>query len=88
MICDMDDILVHGQDKRSHATALLEVFRKLQESGLTLNSAKCEIAKSSLTLVGHVIDDSGVRPDPSKIKSIEKFPTPTQGGPERAKWDA
>ena len=77
VICHMDDILVHGPDMSTHDDRLQQVLSKLQESGLTLNSSKCEIQKTSLTFLGYHIDASGVRPDDKKVSAIQHFPTPT-----------
>lgn len=77
VVCHMDDILVHGKDLQTHDERLREVLRILQDSGLTLNAQKCEFRRSSLTFLGHIISQEGVRPDPTKVAAIQDFPTPT-----------
>ena len=73
----IDDTLVFGKDQTEHDERLEEVLRKLEEAGITLNAEKCEYSKASLTFLGHVVDASGIRPDPEKIKAIRDMEDPT-----------
>ena len=77
IICHMDDILVHGKDLHTHDERLRQVLGILQNSGLTLNARKCEFRRSSLTFLGHIITQEGVRPDSAKVTAIQDFPIPT-----------
>ena len=76
VIAHMDDILVHAKDQASHDQRLREAMKRLQEAGLTLNE-KCEFSKDSIRFLGHIIDSSGIRPDPAKLDAINRFPPPT-----------
>jgi hypothetical protein len=76
VICHMDDVLVHSPDDQSHTKILTKVLDKLQAAGLTLNE-KCEFYKHSISFLGHVIDSTGIRPDPHKLSGIQNFPPPT-----------
>ncbi|XP_076464141.1 uncharacterized protein LOC143296207 [Babylonia areolata] len=51
-------------------------MKQLQEAGLTLNE-KCEFSKDSICFLGHIIDSSGIHPDPAKLDAINRFPPPT-----------
>ena len=79
----MDDILIHGHTRQEHDDHLREVFRRLQEAGVTLNAEKCEFAQSSVKFLGHVIDASGIRPDPDKVIAIQKVRPPANVGDVR-----
>lgn len=76
VICHTDDILVHAPDKPTHDRTLREVLQRLKKAGLTLNE-KCEFSKDSVKFLGHIIDATGVRIDPSKVEAINRFPQPT-----------
>ena len=76
VIAHMDDILVHAKDQASHDQRLREAMKWLQEAGLMLNE-KCEFSKDSIRFLGHVIDSSGIHPDPAKLDAIKRFPPPT-----------
>ncbi|CAH8821755.1 unnamed protein product, partial [Trichobilharzia szidati] len=73
----LDDILVASPDEASHRTHLQMVFERLTAHGLTLNMSKCQIGVHSLTFLGHVINEQGIRPLPEKVQAIRDFPEPT-----------
>ena len=77
IVCQMDDILVHGSDLKQHDRRLREVLSKLQQAGVTLNETKCEFNKKSVKFLGHIIDETGIQADPDKTRAIVNFPTPT-----------
>ncbi|KAK3738629.1 hypothetical protein RRG08_006727 [Elysia crispata] len=76
VICHMDDILIHATTQKIHDERVRAVLQRLRESGLTLNE-KCEFSSSSMTFLGHVIDEKGIRADPSKVEGIVNFPEPS-----------
>ena len=70
VVCQMDDILVHGKDQAQHDTRLKAVLQRLQEAGLTLNSEKCQFSRSCVKFLGHLVDQDGIHPDPDKVAAI------------------
>lgn len=44
---------------------------------MTLNAEKCEFSKNCVTFLGHVVDASGIRPDPEKVRAIQDMEEPT-----------
>ena len=48
----------------------------LSSAGITLNSRKCEFCNTSLTFLGHVIDQRGITADPNKPAAIQQMETP------------
>ena len=79
----MDDIFIHGHTRQEHDDHLREVLGRLQETGVTLNAEKCEFAQSSVKFLGHLIDASGIRPDPDKVIAIQKVRPPANVGDVR-----
>ena len=71
-----DDILVYGKTQMEHDNSLRTVLKRLIESGLTLNKAKCELNKSELEFFGHVFSANGVCIDPKRIEAINKMEPP------------
>ena len=47
MLCQMDDVLIFGSDK---AQRLTTVLKRLQATGVTLNSEECEFVKIRVKL--------------------------------------
>ncbi|KAL8584885.1 hypothetical protein ACOMHN_037588 [Nucella lapillus] len=83
VVCHIDDILVFGKDKPEHDARLWKVLDRLLQAGLTLNSRKCEFAKTQLDYLGQVIDPNGVRKDPAKAKAIVEMRQPENVGDVR-----
>ena len=76
VLCLMDDVLVYGEDQREHDKRLKAVLQRIEAAGMTLNSDKCEVSKTQLKFLGHIIDQSGVRADPAKTEAIMQMSAP------------
>ena len=76
VVAYLDDILITGPTQEEHLAALEEVLKRLSKAGLRANLKKCEFMKSSVTYLGHVIDEQGLHPMPDKIRAIHQAPTP------------
>ncbi len=70
-----DDILVYGTDE-THDSNLLEVLKRLQDVGATLNPDKCQFFKRSVKFYGHVFSAQGISVDQSKTKAIKEAANP------------
>ena len=51
----LDDIIVFSGDPKEHLTRLRGVFTKLAEAGLKLKPGKCELSKTKITYLGHIV---------------------------------
>ena len=72
----MDDVLIHGETEEIHDKRLAEALKVIEAAGLKLNKEKCKFKQREVRFLGHIIDETGVRPDPQKVASIENFPEP------------
>ncbi|GFX37432.1 retrovirus-related Pol polyprotein from transposon 297 [Trichonephila clavipes] len=66
----MDDVIISSPSFAYHVERLREVFRLLQEAGLTLNKNKCKFSCDKLKHLGLVITKEGINTDESKVKAI------------------
>ena len=48
VVCQMDDILVSGANRREHNLRLMAVLDRLQAEGVTLNKEKCHSAQEEV----------------------------------------
>ena len=71
-----DDVVVHGTDFDEVLAKLDCVLTRLQDAGLTLNPEKCELFRSNVTFLGHVVSSEGVSTDPEKVSKILEWPQP------------
>lgn len=73
----LDDIVVATSSFVEHITLLRKVFERLREANLTINLKKSNFFRKELKYLGYVVDEQGLRTDPSKVKSIVDYPVPT-----------
>jgi hypothetical protein len=57
-----------GSSQKEHDERLEKVLSAIEKAGLTLNE-KCEFSKPSVKFLGQIIDSSGCRVDPDKVKA-------------------
>lgn len=72
-----DDILVYSPNWKQHLVHLEAVFSVLRRHQLFLKPSKCTFGATVVEYLGHFISEAGVSTDPSKIKAVEQWPTPT-----------
>ncbi|XP_039610078.1 uncharacterized protein K02A2.6-like [Polypterus senegalus] len=72
----MDDILVYGDTMEQHDKRLTNVLKRIESAGLKLNHEKCLLRQHQLHFLGHLIDESGVRPDPEKVRAVRELSPP------------
>ena len=77
VVCEMDDILVFGENQTQHDKRLMDVLQRLEKCGVTLNSEKCEFSVRSVKFVGHIIGEDGISADPLKVKAIIEMDKPS-----------
>lgn len=53
--CQMDDILVFGNDIVQHDIRLLEVMKRLESAGVTLNAGRYKFRMEEVNFLGHLI---------------------------------
>ena len=52
------------------------VFQKLHEVGLKLKLKKCELFKTKISYLGHIVSKDGIECDPKKIEAIQNWKRP------------
>ena len=58
---------------------LTKVFDRLTAAGLKLKPSKCHLLAKTVEYLGHIITETGVSTDPSKIEVVKNWPEPTKG---------
>jgi hypothetical protein len=59
-----------------HAQKLEAIFARLDQANFRIQPEKCVFATGTVDYLGHVCTQSGIRPDPNKIKAIRSYPVP------------
>ncbi len=73
----IDDVLVFGETQEEHDQRLKSALERIRKAGATLNIDKCEFSRSSVRFLGQIVDGSGIRADPEKVKAIRAMSEPT-----------
>jgi transposase InsO family protein len=72
----LDDVIVFSNSLEEHCDRLAEVFQRLRSAGLKLKPSKCELFRTKVNYLGHVVSSQGVSTDPDKVKAVQEWPTP------------
>ncbi len=72
----VDDILIASTNEEEHLQHLEEVFRRLDEHGLVVNSDKCSFGRAEVSFLGHMVHGQGVRPLQAKARAVTDYPQP------------
>ena len=69
----LDNIIIFSRGVAENLRRLEDVLKRLEAAGLKLKPAKCQLMKTSVTYLGHVVSADGVATDPKKIKAVEEW---------------
>lgn len=72
----LDDCIVVGNCLETHNKNLISILERFRKVNLKLNPLKCEFLRKEIVYLGHKITSEGIYPDPSKIESLNNYPTP------------
>lgn len=71
-----DDILIYSRSWAEHIQHLREVFSILAKHQFHVKGSKCIFGETSIEYLGHVITQTGVQVDRSKIEAMQQWPRP------------
>lgn len=72
----LDDVVVYSDTWSCHMERVQALFDRLAEARLTVNLAKCEFARATVTYLGHQVGRGEVRPLRAKVQAIDQYPPP------------
>jgi hypothetical protein len=73
----IDDILIYSKNKEEHANHWRIVLTRLREHQLYAKFSKCTFWFEEIQFLGHVLSAKGIVIDPSKVKDILEWKSPT-----------
>ncbi|GJZ50098.1 putative nucleotidyltransferase, ribonuclease H [Tanacetum coccineum] len=77
VIVFIDDILIYSRTKEEHEVHLKLVLELLRKEKLYAKFSKCEFWLQEVHFLGHVVNQSGIHVDPSKIEVVKNWKAPT-----------
>lgn len=72
----IDDITIFSKSMDQHLIDVENVLKQLDKANLKVNIDKCSFVKSQVLVLGHIVSQHGILPNPEKIKAIEKLCPP------------
>ena len=72
----LDDVVVFGEDLRIHNARIREVSSGIRKYNMKLQPDKFEFLRMEVSYLGHVIGQTGVRPDERRIEDVKDYPQP------------
>lgn len=72
----LDDVVVFSTTFEQHIERLEAVLQAIRTAGLSLKPEKCHFGYEELKFLGHIVSNTGIRPDPDKATAVRLFPIP------------
>ena len=72
----LDDLVIYSSTWEEHLQHLRQVFKRLQEAGLTAKPKKCQFAMNQCKYLGHVVGNGVVQPESGKVNVVNSFAVP------------
>ena len=73
----LDDIIVIASNFKENLDRLEEVFKRLLEAGLKMKPSKCELIKTEVLFLGHVVSPEGIKPNPKIVEAVMSWKVPS-----------
>jgi hypothetical protein len=73
----IDDILIYSKNEEEHAKHLRIVLTRLRQHQLCSKFSKCAFWLEEIQFLGHVLSSKGIVVDPSEVKDILEWNSPT-----------
>ena len=72
----IDDVVIFDMDFETHLMHVRQVLERLTHAGLTANTSKCIFPENRLVILGHLLENGKIYPDPSKVQVVAELGTP------------
>jgi len=75
-LCYLDDIVIYARTPQELLERLGIVLNRLRDVGLKVKPSKCELFKTEIKFLGHMVSADGIHPLPDKLEAIRNWPVP------------
>ena len=70
----VDNITVCGMNQEEHDINLKALYETAKKRNMTFNPSKSIISTTSIKLLGYVISQGSIKPDPDRLKPLQNLP--------------
>ena len=78
VIVFLDDILIYSKTLAEHKQHVKQVLEILRKEKLFAKESKCELFKTEVEFLGHIVGRDGIRMMEDKVKAVQDWPTPSK----------
>jgi len=75
-LCYLDDIVIYARTPEELLERLRTVLDRLREVGLKAKPSNCELFRTEIKFLGHLVSADGINPMPDKLEAIRDWPVP------------
>ena len=72
----IDDIIVYGDTWEEFINNLRKVLDRLSKHRVSAKASKTKIGYNEIKLLGHIVGNGKIKPNPELVRSITEFPNP------------
>lgn len=72
----LDDIIICGSTQHEHDKNLSQFMKAAVRHKLIINKAKCKLSQHSIRVLGYLIENGSLRPDPARLQGLIDLPVP------------
>ncbi|CAG8466977.1 10807_t:CDS:2 [Cetraspora pellucida] len=72
----LDNINVYLTTLYEYFEHLKKILSAIQEAKLKVNPEKCQLFRTNIRFLGHIVEEDSVKPDDKKIAKVKNFSTP------------
>jgi hypothetical protein len=72
-----DDMIIARKDETEHYETLRKVMERAKDKNIKFNKDKVQLKVREVQYLGNIISADGMKPDPEKIKAVQKMSVPT-----------
>ena len=72
----LDDIIIYSTNYEEHLKHLQIVLEAIRKANLMIKLKKCQLCLPNIPFLDHIVERSGLQPDPKKIRKIKELSAP------------
>ncbi|CAB0041987.1 unnamed protein product [Trichogramma brassicae] len=73
----LDDVMVHGETLEEHNGRFKRMIDRFAKANMSIEPSKCQMLKKEAKVLGHIVGNGEIKPDPTKIEAMRDYPAPT-----------